>query len=387
MNHLVRYPSVLLLVVFLALGAFAAQKPHYVFTNDDLSGKRPNAATFFTVQANGNLKVKTTIIGGNEGIAGGYFGAKKLSVLQNGQEQCVFATASNSGQIAGFRVQKLDLAGVFDTGNNNDTGKTYGVGLAMNTKYLYASYTDSNNIGTYQVQSDCKLKFLSDVNAIGLQGGALDGMAITGNLLVVTYGDGSIQSFDISGGAPVSNDDEQNSTGDRGQNYPGGIDITQDGHYAIFGDVSTSTVVEVSDISSGKLSKTVAYHLGPQLSASSVLLSPDESLLYVANTQSGTVKAEFFDKTTGKITKGCTSPTLRGFGTAWAYLGTMVTETNSGTGNLIYVAEYGAPSSIGIVEVKVNGGKCTLQETAGSPASDSNSPGLLTIGSYPPRPF
>jgi uncharacterized protein (DUF1800 family) len=35
------------------------------------------------------------------------------------------------------------------------------------------------------------------------------------------------------------------------------VDITSDGHYALFGDTSTSTVVEVSDISSGKLTRTL----------------------------------------------------------------------------------------------------------------------------------
>lgn len=388
MNNPLRHISALVLAVFCPLSAFAANKhaPHYVFTNDDLAGKRPNAASFFTVLSTGKLKRKTTVIGGNEGIAGGYFGMKKLSALQNGHEQCVFATASNSGQIAAFAVPTLKLAGVF-SGNSGDTGSTYGVGLAMNTKYLYASFTDSNNIGTFSVQSGCQLTFVSDVNTVGLQGGPVDGMAVSGNMLVVTYDDGSIQSFNISAGAPVSNNDQQNASGYRGANDPGGIDITKDGHYAIFGDVSTSSVVEVSDMSSGKLSKTVVYHLGPELSSSTLLLSPDESLLYVANTQGGTVQAAFFDKATGKISKGCTSPVLKGFGSAWAYLGTLVTQTNSGTGGLVYVGEYGAPSSIGIVEVKVSGGKCTAKEASYSPVSDSNSQGLLSIGTYPPRSF
>ncbi len=382
--------SLFLVIVCTAcvLSAFAARKPalHYVFTDDDISGKLPNTATFYNLQSNGNLKEKTTVRGGTVGIAGGYFGAKKVSVLQNGSEQCVFVTSSGSGEIAGFDLATISLTGVF-TGKSGDQGGIYGVGLAMNKNYLYASFTASNNIGTFQVQSGCKLQFVADVNTVGLQGGPVDGMAISGSLLVVTYDDGSIQSFDISGGEPVSNNDQQNASGYRGQNYPGGVDITKDGHYAIFGDVSTSTVVEVSDLSSGKLSKTVIYHLGSELSASTVLLSPDESLLYISNTQSGTLKAAFFDKATGKISLGCTSPSLKGFGTSWAYLGTLLTQTNSGTGGRIYVAEYGSPSSIGIAQAKVSGGKCTLKEAPYSPVSDSNSQGLLSIGIYPPRPF
>jgi 6-phosphogluconolactonase (cycloisomerase 2 family) len=165
------------------------------------------------------------------------------------------------------------------------------------------------------------------------------------------------------------------------------VDITQDGHFAIFGDVSTGTVVEVSDISSGKLTPTVVYRLGRDNNSANIWLSPDESLLYVANTQGGEVEAAFFDKTNGTLSKGCTSKILRGYANKWAYLSTMATDKTTGTGNVVYVAEYGAPSSIGVVNVTVDAGKCTLVEAAKSPVNDVTSPGLLSIGVYPPRPF
>jgi len=118
-----------------------------------------------------------------------------------------------------------------------------------------------------------------------------------------------------------------------------------------------------------------------------VRLSPDESLLYIGNTQGGEITAAFFDKTAGTLSKGCSSAVLQGFGSTWAYIGTIVTENNTGTGGAVYAAEYGAPSSIGIVEVKSSGGKCTLTESSKSPAMDATSSGLLSIGVYPPRPF
>jgi hypothetical protein len=66
-------------------------------------------------------------------------------------------------------------------------------------------------------------------------------MAAHANTLVATYVDGSIESFDISQGVPVSNGDKQNSTAFlKSGAYPGGVDITQDGHFAIFGDVSVN---------------------------------------------------------------------------------------------------------------------------------------------------
>jgi hypothetical protein len=131
----------------------------------------------------------------------------------------------------------------------------------------------------------------------------------------------------------------------------------------------------------------VVYHLGSIRNSSTVLLSPDETLLYIGNTQGGKVMAAFFDKTNGTLSKGCTSDFLKGFDTSWAYVGTLATETTTGTGRVLYAAEFGSPGSIGIVEVKSSGGRCTLKEIQESPVIDPQSPGLLSIGVFPPRSF
>jgi len=367
--------------------AFGASQPHYVITNDDVPPSLISSVSVFTVAPNGLLTLKTKILTGRGGIAGGYFAANRVNVLESGNAECVYASVAQSGEIEGIGIRTLKVDG-HATGSGNDTGASNGVGLAMNSRYLYASFTDHSTIGTFQVLPGCKIKFVSDIAVSGLQGGTIDGMVIHGNIMVVTYGDGSIESFDISGGVPVSNHDEQNSTGSRGGNtYPSGVDITQDGHYAIFGDTSPFTVVEVSDISSGKLTPTVVYRLGNKINSSNVLLSPDETLLYISNNQSGTVTAAFFYKTTGKLSKGCVSRSLKGYVTNWSYVASLALQQTTGTGEMLYVAEYGAPSSIAEINVKSSGGKCSLTESAKSPVSDPNSPGLLSIGAFPPRPF
>ncbi len=375
-------------MLFLAAPAFGAEKPaHYVFTNNDPSGKVSNSATFYTVDVGGLLTEEAIVTTGFGGVGGGYFGQDKVRALQKGGEQCVYVSDSYTGLIGAIVVQTLELAGAF-AGSHHDTGQTNGVGLASNGSYLYASYTDSNTIGTFKILGNCKLKFVGDVDVTGLNGGSIDGMAVHANLLVVTYDDGSIESFDLSQGEPVSNGDKQDSTGSRSGNaYPNGVDITQDGRYAIFGDTSPFTVVEVSDISSGKLTPTVVYRLGSAISSSNVLLSPDETLLYISNTQSGKITAAFFDKTNGTLTRGCASGFLKGFDTDWAYVGTLATENTEGTGGVIYAAEFGSPSSIGVVDVTSQGGKCRLKESSKSPIMDPQSPGLLSIGVFPPRPF
>ena len=178
------------------------------------------------------------------------------------------------------------------SGSPTDKGNTNGIGLAFSNNYLYAGFTASNTLVTFAVRLGCQLSLLGTMPVAGLNGGFIAGMAIHGNMLVVTYGDGSIQSFNIANGLPISNDDEQNSAGFASAYFPEAVDITQDGHFAIFGDAAIATTVEVSDISSGKLAPTVMYTVstatnavGPGHNAASVRLSPDESLLYIGNSQ------------------------------------------------------------------------------------------------------
>jgi len=367
--------------------AHGATLPHYLVTNDDFVFG--NSVTFYTIGSNGVLTLTGQVPTTGLGIAGGFFATNRVSVLNSTGNECVYASDAATGDIVGIDVTTLTLGGTA-SGSATDSGAANGIGLALNGQYLYAGYTGSNTIGTFQVQPGCSLTFVNDTPVVGLQAGFIDGMAIHGNLLVVTYGDGSIESFNIASGTPVSNNDEQNSTGyvkSLGVAYPNGVEITKDGRYAIFGDTSTSTMVEVSDISTGKLNTTVLYTLGAGISSSNIMLSPDETLLYISNTQGDKVTAAFFNKSTGKLTTGCASGNLRGLSLKWSYLAALALDTNAGTGGAIYVAEYGALSSIGMVAVSSSGGKCTLTEFPSSPLSDANSSGLLSIGTFPPRTF
>ena len=384
---LLRMTPALIGVCFASGVAAGAGKPHYLVTNDDIPPRLSSSVTFYAVGADGGLTMVEQVLTGGVGIGGGYFGANRINVLDSGNSECIYASDAANADVAGIVVKTLKVGGRA-RGSSTDGGSSNGVGLAMNAQYLYASFTDSNTIGTFRVKPGCKVSFVGDVTVSGLQGGIIDGMAVHGSMLVATYADGSIESFNISGGMPVSNSDLQNSTGSRGGNtYPSGVDITQDGHFAIFGDTATSTVIEVSDISSGKLAPTMVYRLGKGISSSNIMLSPDETLLYMVNTQGDRITASFFDKSTGKLSTGCTSGSLKGYVKNWSYLGGLSLEKNTGTGGAVYVAEFGSPSSIGMIKVNSAGGKCTLKEMPNSPVSDPDSPGLLSIGSFPPRLF
>ena len=397
-----------LCVVLLILGvwilpatSYAANKskpgtvPIYVITNDD--GTLHTYASFYFAGGTQNdptLTYQNSLNTQGLGIGGGFFGTPRLTMLPSSNAQCLYVSDASTGDIAAINIQNLAspvLVGNF-SGSTNDNGTTNGIGIVMNQNYLYAGYTLSNTIATFSVGAGCTLSFLGDITATPLNGGYIAGMATNGNILVVTYIDGSIQSFNTASGIPVSNNDEQNSAGFAQSYYPDSVDITADGHYAIFGDAAVPITVEVSDLSSGKLAPTVMYLvspttnvIGPGVNSATARLSPDESLLYVGNSQSGYVAAAFFNASTGKVSPGCTSQLLNNFYNPWAYIGGLQTRDTTGTGNVLYVAEFG--SSIGIVKVTSTGTACTLTEAAGSPANDESSPGLLSIQVVPPRPF
>lgn len=379
-----------LLLLLLAQGiAAAASGPHYLITNDDVAPFFTSGISFFTVGAGGSLVLKEQVQTEGSGIGGGYFGLNRIVVLNDSAGSCAYASNATTGNITGVSIDALQPGGS-TFGSSSDTGISNGIGLAINAQYLYASFSDSSNIGTFQVQPGCALSFVNDVTVTGLQGGVVTGMAIHGSLMIATYGDGSIESFNISSGPPVSNGDKQNSTAynrSQGATYPNAIDISKDGRFAIFGDTSTSDSIEVSDISSGKLAPTVVFNLGTSINSSNILLSPDETLLYIANTQGDVITAAFFDQSTGKISRGCTSNRIKGYSVQWSYLASMGTASQTGTGDVLYVAEFSGQSSIAMIRVVSSDGKCALTELPNSPVADPESAGLLSITSFPPRSF
>ncbi len=397
MKRLLKLPALSAGILTLAFGlgsltpsAAQTAATQYVAANDDVLFPFLMGVTFYKVAPDGSLTLQHKVLTGGFGIGGGFFGTNRLAMLNSGKQSCVFASEAQTGDIVGINVTTLAVGGTAK-GSKTDGGTSNGIGLAVNSQYLYASFPDSNTIGTFRVQGGCGISFVADAAVMGVGGGIVNGMAVHGNILIATYTDGSIESFDISGGTPVSNGDKQYSTAtvvSQDATYPNSIDITSDGHFAIFGDTSTRAVVEVSDLSSGKLGKTVVHRSDGSISSSTVMLSPDETVLYVVNTQGAKVSAFYFDKTTGALTGGCSSGRLRGLSRNWSYLGGLALMTQTGNGAGVYVAEYGNPSGIATITFHSAGSqKCWMDEASNSPTADPNSPGLLTIGTFPPRSF
>ena len=189
-----------------------AATKHYVVTNDDVSG--PNTVTFYvaggTASAPKLTRLKTIKTGGT-GTGGGYFGMVRQVLVGEGKNECAFDADGGSDDVAAILFQPKEVVGNYK-GSSGDSGGSPGIGLAVNPnhKYLYAAFGGSRTIATFRMDAGCGLTFVSDISAIGLNGGFPHGMAAKGSMMVIAYGDGSIGSFNISGGTPVSNHDLRN---------------------------------------------------------------------------------------------------------------------------------------------------------------------------------
>src|SRR5258708_4904011 len=173
----------------------------YLITNDDLPPKIPTSGTFFTFAADGTPQNPTRVSLGGVGSGGGYFAASHVSVLNSSTQQCAYLSMGASAEIGAVDIQALQDVGNF-TASTTDDGFDSGIGLVNNGSYLYAAFSTSGTLASFSIQPGCQLQFLGSMAAPGLHGSDVKGMAVHGNLMVLAYGDGSIQSFNISAGLP-----------------------------------------------------------------------------------------------------------------------------------------------------------------------------------------
>lgn len=378
MKFLVKLFSTMAIAVLVTGMAGAATAPHYLITNNDNS--QGNTAGFYTISGGSLLPSKLIATGGtgNDGI--GNVATKRVSILKNSTQSCAFISNADSGDISGIDINTLTLTGTFK-GASGDNGSTAGIGIVSNGTYLYANFTASKNLGAFLIGSGCTLTFLGDTPAVGLTSGTMLDMAANSSILVASFNDGSIGSFNVSQGMAVSNNDLQYPSGHSQGYSAAGVDLSRDGHFAVFGAAGNTAAADVSDVSSGALAATQFYaNLGPGGGVASILLSPNNALLYFGEFSSQRVAAAFFDAATGTLTPGCSDAENRADDVAGLALG-----STAGSGGVLYDAEI--ENLVGIFRVTVSGSTCALAESPNSPVLIRNTITLESIGAYPPRSF
>ena len=428
MNKLLRQLVYALMAVLGVTVVFPSQlQAQYVYVNDNNPGLSANTATGF-VGVPGGLAI---VAGSPFATTGTGIGAspapnQQVAISYSSSENCLYVSdpLGNSpfptGDFAAFSINPgtgaLTLVGNFNDPSNTSGGNK-SLPLAIDRRvgfvYLFAAFTGEGKIAFYKINpATCQAFWSSSTPAVGLGGAPVASMAVSKagpHVLVVSYGDGSIQSFKIGGGilTPLAQFLSTGFTNQGGR--PQGVDITKNGKFAVFGDQQSSLAeVEVAKIlPTGVLAPTVDYggpavasgvNLGPAIDSQNVWLSPGmvagNFYLYITNRGSGQVTTARMNQISGVVsnagtcTAGFTNPTTL-TPLAWTGAGGLHTMkiTPSGTG--LVVAEDGTPSSVALLGIQ-NASGCT-KEVAASPFADPNSnfsfSGLESIDVFPSRPY
>ena len=421
-------PIPIAIAVAVALLSPLHLQAQYVYVNDNNPGSGANTATGFVAVAGPALSIVTGSPFATTSTGYGAFPAplQEVAISYSPSQNCLFVSdplgnsAFPTGDFAAFSINPSN-GSLTLVGNFNDPSNTAGANkllpLAIDRRvgfvYLFAAFTGENKIAFYKVNTaTCQPFWSTSTPAIGLTGAPVVSMAVSKagpHVLVVSYGDGSIQSFKIGGGVltPLA---QFNSTGFASQGgRPQSVDITMNGKYAVFGDKQSGvTEVEVAKIlSTGNLAPTVDYggpavasgvNLGPGLNSQNVWLSPAAASgyfrLYITNNSSGQVTTARVSQVTGAVitalacTAGYTNPTALA-PLAWAFPAGLHTMSTTGAGGGLVVSEYGTPSSVALLRIQ-NATGCT-REVSGSPFVDPFSnftfSGLESIDVFPSRSY
>ena len=347
-------PHIVLLIAIALIAASTAQGQQFLYTNDNVANK-PNSATALKVSSAGNVSlIKTYPTGGKSSGAGVYYASQPIAYAVVGKNSCLFVSNGGDSTITAFTInsQNGTLTTVkgspFAYGVSGD--QSMGVSLAIgNNKLLFAGNSKDNSISVLKISTSCALQSSSSVS---LSFSPVDVKATpNGAYLIATYM-GPIDSFKI--------DYNQGTLTEIGpfssSGSAAGLDITCDGSTVYFGDAATHTEVETYRIiSNGKLEELGVFRNSKGSNSNNVMLSKDQSKLYVTNNQSNTITVlavghngvEFFES----IAK------LRSPGKFAAAL------AQSNTGTQVYVSEARTQESIGVLTLK----KSSLVEVPNSP--------------------
>ena len=416
----------LLWIVSTSLSFPLAMAQQYVYVNDNNFAAGANTVTGYAALPGPTL----SLLSGSPfptfgtGVAALPAPLQQVSISYNGGANCLFASdplpssPGPTGDVSAFTINSstgaLTYVGSYADPSNPGGFANKLIPLAIDRRlgfpYFFAAFTGESKILFYKVNTNtCQLFWASSTQAAGLTGTPVVAMAVSKagpHVLVVTYGDGSVQSFKIGGGilTPLSISMTTGFTNQGGR--PMGVDITKNGKYAVFGDNQPGLAeVEVARIlPSGNLSPTADYggpavasgvNLGPGLNSQNVWLSPGASAgkfsLYITNNNSNQVTSAKVATATGIVSPApaCsgiyTNPTTLIPGT-WTVAAGLHSVKATGTGTGLVVAEYGSPSSVALLKIQ-NVTGCTTEITT-SPYTDPNSSnGLMSIDVFPPRPY
>jgi len=363
----------------------------YGIANNDLDG--PNTATIGEYLDGALMHVSTVRTGGHGSGVGNNSNtaSNRVVIVPNGSAQCAFLSDAGTSDIAAFTLSGSHIVRVGNYSNTNFEGGN-AIALAAHGSVLFAGYYGSANIGSWAIQSDCSLVLLNLTSLMHFA--TVNGMGVTpdGQILIVSYGNSSIDSFSI--GTAGSLIEHGPYTPVHGDSTIQGLDITAESKAVIFASIDNDTKLDIweygiqTDGSLGsytdyaELTPNVDYCVYPRL-------SPNEQFIYVScgvDAHEHNVVTLSFDRSSGTIAYVSTtnlSPQYNAFTSA----GQLATISPNGNGDGLYVTLTNPTmSSVALLTINADG---TTVETPNSPffITKYGGPGLSSIAAWPPRPF
>jgi len=210
----------------------------YVITDDN---SQTNTASVYSLNtATGAMTLLTVFQTGGQGQLGTFSGYT-VAVTQGAR--CAFVFNSGSSDIAAF----AKATGYKKVGNYSNpllNSSPFGGSLAVtpNGRWLYGSYTNSENIGAWKINPDCSLGFIAAyVPSVGADSFSTLGITPNGlGLIVPAPNHFAAEAFRITADGSLADVNFVSWKGDstcaQEGCFPLGVDFTKDSHVAIFGN-------------------------------------------------------------------------------------------------------------------------------------------------------
>jgi hypothetical protein len=226
-------------VVLTTFCVFSLATTEHVIVNNNNSIS--NAAVLYNLDTTTGALTKSRVLhDSGQGLPYGnnHFYQVEQAVTQDAG--CIFVFDTGTSDIAAFsKATKYHRVGKYFNSNLITIFDGGSLALTPNGRFLYASYSETENLGAWKINSDCTLTFLA---AYGLSGNGQVRAVPNGKYLLATSG-GGVQEFAI--------DKLTGNLTDLGFLYfkvgacsrggvcvPYGFDITKDSKYAVFASLA-----------------------------------------------------------------------------------------------------------------------------------------------------
>jgi WD40 repeat protein len=362
--------SILTLMVIVGFCRFGSAQTEYVLVN--INSITENAGNLYELDtATGALTLIKVLPTGGTGLTAINFSDVEQAITQNAE--CVFIADTGTSDIAAFsKATGYEKVGNYTNVNVAFDYQGGSISATPNGKFLYASYSQSENIGAWQINSDCSLTFIASYYPSG-DAYPYSVLKVTPNGLYMIMGSSDQFSIDQNTGALV----------DLGRlpECPcasSGIDFTRDSKIAVFAAVQT---VYLARITSTGLKDPMSWILTTRQQAdgianpffSAAAYSGSGDLYFGAiggggqNLPSAVITTNFTEKPPKLSLKNITR-----VNSPKSYDGNIAS-----TGNLMVVAEF--PNEIGVFQINSDGSLTQLATTTVT----GDAPGVFSLSVFP----